>query len=262
MKKIKMKDIILEHYQKVHELEMDGLTVRVWKPRTMQQLPAHEMLRYIKYRTADAAEWIGMEDKNYWGTGNPDYGMWDALTVIHCDPRHKTLDIYFAAILVRPFSREAIEWYERHHAEVDRMDRLMLMWDSREFDRINGFDTSYGCPPNMKEWEYSLYHVVNKKFDITDESPDVYRDDHEQPGLTIRFRHDDGMIQNGTSWTKDMGKIPEGFQQKLRDCLQTFLDFNKQHPEFIEMHFYTERTDWESEADEVDEQEPSSDETN
>ena len=41
MKKIKMKDTILSHYQKVHELEMDGYTVRVFKPRTMQKLPAH-----------------------------------------------------------------------------------------------------------------------------------------------------------------------------------------------------------------------------
>lgn len=46
-KTIKMKDVILEHYQKVHELDRHGLTVRVWKPRTMQQLPSYNMLTVI-----------------------------------------------------------------------------------------------------------------------------------------------------------------------------------------------------------------------
>jgi hypothetical protein len=48
MKKIKVKDIILNHYQKVHELELHGVTVRVWKPRTMQQLPAYNLLDVIE----------------------------------------------------------------------------------------------------------------------------------------------------------------------------------------------------------------------
>ena len=244
-----MKDIILEHYQKVHELEMHGMTVRVWKPRTMQQLPAYNMLDVIEGYAKDASGWCTIENKAEWFYGNPDWGMWDALLVRYVDPRRKTLDIYFAAILVRPFSREAYDWYNRHHVGLEQMERLMLMWDSREYDRIHGFDTSYGRPGNMDEWEWPLYHVKNEDRDIADESPDVYREGNEQPGLTIRFRHDDGMIENGTTWTKDMGPIPEGFAEKTRDCLQTFLDFNHDHPEFKEMHFYTERTDWESDED-------------
>lgn len=251
-----MKDTILEHYQKVHELEVDGVTVRVWKPRTMQQLPAAHALACIKHRARDAASYMFHENKNAWFLGNPDYGMWDAQTVRHIDPKHKTLDIYVAAILVRPFSREAYSWYCTRHTEIDDVNqRLMLMWDSREYDRIHGFDTSYGAYKNQKEVDGWMYDVANKKEDIVDESPDVYRDDHEQPGLTIRFRHDDGMIENGTTWTKDMGPIPEGFAEKTRDCLHTFLDFNKQHPEFKEVHFYTERTDWETDEDDETETE-------
>ena len=109
MKKIKMKDTILSHYQKVHELEMDGYTVRVFKPRTMQQLPAHEMLSWIKSRAKDAILHMKTEGKADWRLGNPDYGLWDAQTVYHYAPSHKTFNIYIAAILVRPFSREAYD---------------------------------------------------------------------------------------------------------------------------------------------------------
>ena len=69
-------------------------------------------------------------------------------------------------------------------------------------------------------------------------------------GLVIRFRHKDDQIQNGTTWTKDMGPIPEGFQEKLKVTLQDFLDFTKAHPEFKEMHFYTEPTEWEEDETE------------
>ena len=68
-------------------------------------------------------------------------------------------------------------------------------------------------------------------------------------GLVMRFRHKDDQIQNGTMWTKDMGPIPEGFQEKLKVTLQDFLDFTKAHPEFKEMHFYTEPTEWEDDFD-------------
>ena len=69
-------------------------------------------------------------------------------------------------------------------------------------------------------------------------------------GLVMRFRHKADQIQNGTMWTKDMGPIPEGFQEKLKVTLQDFLDFTKAHPEFKEMHFYTEPTEWEDDSEE------------
>jgi hypothetical protein len=71
-------------------------------------------------------------------------------------------------------------------------------------------------------------------------------------GLVMRFRHKDDQIQNGTTWTKDVGPIPEGFQEKLKVTLQDFLDFTKAHPEFKEMHFYTEPTEWEDEDEETE----------
>ena len=255
MKKIKMKDTILSHYQKVHELEMDGMTVRVFKPRTMQQLPAYQMLHWIKYRAEDAIEWMRMEDKTYWGMGNPDYGMWDAQTVYHYDPSHKAFNIYFAAILVRPFSREAYETYCRAHESIDDVNqRLMLMWDSREFDRIGGYDQSYGRPANMDEWEHPLYHVVNEEDDIEDLSPDFYHEGKTQhPGLTLKFKHDGDQVKSSASWPKHDPALVVDMPERMGTCGEEFVKFTEAHPEFKEMHFYTEPTEWEEDDDEVGE---------
>ena len=70
--------------------------------------------------------------------------------------------------------------------------------------------------------------------------------------LVMRFRHKDGSVQNGTTWPVEMG-VPDGFQEKLKVTLQDFLDFTKAHPEFKEMHFYTEPTEWEEDDEEVGE---------
>ena len=76
-------------------------------------------------------------------------------------------------------------------------------------------------------------------------------DDHKMPDcLVMRFRHKDDQIQNGTTWPIEMG-VPDGFQEKLKVTLQDFLDFTKAHPEFKEMHFYTDTTDWGEEEEET-----------
>ena len=66
-------------------------------------------------------------------------------------------------------------------------------------------------------------------------------------GLVMRYRHKDDQIQNGTTWTKDMGPVPEGFEEKLKVTLQNFLDFTKEHPDIKEMHFFTKAQQWEEE---------------
>ena len=247
MKKIKMKDIILSHYQKVHELEMDGITVRVFKPRTMQQLPAYSMLRWIKNRAKDAIDWMKTENTTYWGLGNPDLGMWDAQTVYHYDPRHKAFNIYIAAILVRPYSREAYECYGATHAFItDVNQRLMLMWDSREYDRIGGYDQSYGAYKDQKEADAIMYTVKDENADILDMSPDFYRDTPaEHGGFVVKLRDLDGSIDIETSWPKANLKDYVPFvRDQIADCMKTFDEFRKTHPDFHEMHFMTEWTTW------------------
>ena len=245
MKKIKMKDIILSHYQKVHELEMDGITVRVFKPRTMQHLPAYEMLSWIKTKAEEALHIA--KDQTKWYKGNPDYGLWDAQTVYHYDPRHKAFNIYIAAILVRPFSREAYECYEQTHADIDDVNqRLMLMWDSREFDRIGGHDTSYGAYKNQDEADAVMYRVVNKDSDIRDTSPSCYLqvidDDEYSPvqrcGVTLRQRPDGSVEYNAT--TNGHEDLLRGGTKLMHAAAKCYTDFRKEHPEVTEMRWYTD----------------------
>ena len=66
--------------------------------------------------------------------------------------------------------------------------------------------------------------------------------------LAMRYRHKDGFVQNGTTWPIEMG-LPDGFQEKLKVTLQEFLEFTKVHPEFKEIHFYTEPTEWEEDGE-------------
>lgn len=82
------------------------------------------------------------------------------------------------------------------------------------------------------------------------DAEDAEDDDHKMPDcLVMRFRHKDDQIQNGTTWPIEMG-VPDGFQEKMKVTLQDFLDFTKAHPEFKEMHFYTDTTDWGEEDEE------------
>ena len=243
-----MKDTILEHYQKVHELEVDGITVRVWKPHTMQHLPAHDMLFWIKSRAEDAAKYMTLEQKNEWRMGNPDYGLWDAQTVYHYDPRHKTFDIYIAAILVRPFSREAYDYYCSRHTEIEDVNqRLMLMFDSREYDRIHGFDVSYGAYKNQEEADAIMYRVRDKEHDIADHSPSCYLqivDDEDEfspvhrKSVTLRQSPAGEVEYHAVMGSADTFK--DGGTPLMHAAAKCYVDFRKQHPEVTEMRFYTD----------------------
>lgn len=248
MKKIKMKDTILEHYRKVHEMEIDGLTVRVWKPRTMQTLPAYGMLEWIKERAKEAARYCIYEQKNDWYFGNPDFGMWDAQVVYHTDPRHKTFDIYIAAIIVRPYSREAYDFYCSRHAEIEDINqRLMLMFDSREYDRINGFDTSYGAYKNQDEADTIIYSVRDKETDIMDTTVSNYLhivddDDEDDPvkrtSLTLRKTANDEVEYKMCIPANE--PTLRGGTKMMHAAAKCFYDFREEHPEVTEMRFYTD----------------------
>lgn len=253
MKKIKMKDTILNHYQKVHELEMDGITVRVWKPRTMQQLPAYMMRAWMKFKGEEYRNYIALENKADWHLGNPDYGHWDALTVYHIDPRRKMLDIYFAALLVRPFSEQAHRYYTSLHDGIDDINhRLMLMWDSREFDGEQGTRTDYGMNGvELAKYENYIYQVrkperdIAEQEDIEDTSDCYYGDDYaEEPEnenrRCVKFKvEDDNIIYNALMGKDEMKR--DGGTELMHACAKAFCDFRKEHPEVTEMHFYTDQ---------------------
>lgn len=75
-----------------------------------------------------------------WWPHNPDYGDWDAWTVVRYDYKKekgltnyeaKKLDLYICAILIRPFTKNTQEEYEDLKTFPIR-SRLELKWDSRE----------------------------------------------------------------------------------------------------------------------------------
>ena len=70
MKTFSKEKLLLEHYVKTAEEVMDDVTVRVWKPKTMQKLPAAYMRALMESHRQSAYSARGI----YWGTGNPDYG--------------------------------------------------------------------------------------------------------------------------------------------------------------------------------------------
>jgi hypothetical protein len=230
----------------------------VFKPRTMQHLPAYQMLHWIRYRAEDAIEWMKTEDKAYWGLGNPDYGMWDAQTVYHYDPRHKVFNIYFAAILVRPFSRESYDTYCRLHESIDDVNqRLMLMFDSRENDRINGYDVSYGAYKNQVEADAIMYSVRDKEHDIADHSPLYYLqivDDEDEfspvhrKSVTLRQSPTGEVEFHAIMGSNDTFK--DGGTPLMHAAAKCYVTFRKEFPEVTEMRFYTDEPVEDEEEDE------------
>lgn len=186
MKQLKRKDLILEHYVPamkatvIDNVTEKEITVRVWKPKTMGTLPAYDMLTMMNYEAdrlwgyAIPEHFVGPKDKGaVWVTNNPDHGAWDLQTVIRMDYKKQQVDIYVCALLVRPFSREAADHYEQRMG-FDVWDRLLLMWDSRQFDEEGGYKPVAGYDFNHPDGDRryksydDLYRVINEGSDIAE----------------------------------------------------------------------------------------------
>ena len=186
MKKLKRKDLLLEHYKLAvqatvtNDVTKKDILVRVWKPKQMGRLPAYElleMMRHVAWRLSeyrDPAMVIGPKDGGaVWVTGNPDHGAWDMQIAKRMDYRRSQVDIYVCALLVRPFSREAQRHYEERMG-LDVWDRMTLMWDSRQFDGENGYQPAVGIDFDHPEGDRryksydDLYRVFSERDDIAD----------------------------------------------------------------------------------------------
>lgn len=165
MKKLSKKLIILEHYIQTAEIVNNGITVKLWKPKTMGKLPA----RYMR----GAMEYYGRcsEAKALWTTGNWDAHLYDTQLAIYENPKHKIVDIYICSLLIRPFSQEADVHYGVRMG-LRPMNRLQLMWDSRQFDKEGGYSTSprggIDYAPGLKYED--IFHIMNEEEDIEDSS--------------------------------------------------------------------------------------------
>ena len=227
---------------------MDGYIVRVWKPKTTTfKLPTYGMLSELEWRVQNSQLCINPDHmkKVQWMLGNPDFGAWDAQIVLRLDPKRKTLDIYFAALLVRPFSKQAYDWYEAHSYTSDPVARLCLMWDSREFDRNGGFDTSFGKYKNWDEFAPFLYN--GKKCDVYDPIDDPkfdpfycveYAEDEDEDEdicrHCVKLRFENGETHVNATLSEDEETVEPGTNHAkglLHECAKAFYDFRETHPE-------------------------------
>ena len=169
MKKLSRKRLILEHYVQTAEEVMDGVTVRLWKPRTMDRLPAYQMRTVMCHYYDDYKSYRRWEKKVRWLTGNPDWGLYDAQTVICYDPHRQCVDVYICSLLMRPFSHEAYQRYEERMS-LPWEDRLLLMWDSRQFDREHGYPVAEhgGIAYHNGATYDDFFKVANPDDDIID----------------------------------------------------------------------------------------------
>lgn len=181
MKKLTRKWLILQHYVQTAEEKMDGVTVRVFKPKMMDRLPAFRMrsvMSHYRWEYSNIFRFDG-DKRVRWFRGNPDYGLYDAQVVVCYDPHRKCVDIYICALLMRPFSQEAFDHYNLFWS-LSPMDLLLLMWDSRQFDLEGEYpvspagDISYG--PKSLTYE-DMFRVINGEEDIIDSSDRKTYDD-------------------------------------------------------------------------------------
>ena len=70
-------------------------------------------------------------------------------------------------------------------------------------------------------------------------------EEEQQPGLTLKFKHDGDQVKSSASWPRHDPALVLDMPERMGTCGEEFVKFTEAHPEFKEMHFYTEPTEWE-----------------
>ena len=78
-------------------------------------------------------------------------------------------------------------------------------------------------------------------------------EEEQQPGLTLKFKHDGDQVKSSASWPKHDPSLVVDMPERMGVCGEEFVKFTEAHPEIKEMHFYTEPTEWEEDDEEVGE---------
>ena len=74
--------------------------------------------------------------------------------------------------------------------------------------------------------------------------------EEQQPGLTLKFKHDGDQVKSSASWPKHDPSLVLDMPERMGTCGEEFVKFTEAHPEIKEMHFYTEPTEWEEDETE------------
>lgn len=78
-------------------------------------------------------------------------------------------------------------------------------------------------------------------------------DDDIEHGIVFKMRHGDESYDYQSSWPKDddgKPRVPEQFMKLHMAAVNTFVKIQEECPEFREVHFYTEPTEWEEDEEE------------
>ena len=75
-------------------------------------------------------------------------------------------------------------------------------------------------------------------------------EEEQQPGLTLKFKHDGDQVKSSASWPKHDPSLVVDMPERMGVCGEEFVKFTEAHPEIKEMHFYTEPTEWEEDENE------------
>lgn len=74
-------------------------------------------------------------------------------------------------------------------------------------------------------------------------------EEEQQPGLTLKFKHDGDQVKSSASWPKHAPSLVVDMPERMGVCGEEFVKFTEAHPEIKEMHFYTEPTEWEEDEE-------------
>ena len=69
-------------------------------------------------------------------------------------------------------------------------------------------------------------------------------EEEQQPGLTLKFKHDGDQVKSSASWPKQDPALVVDMPEHIGVCGEEFVKFTEAHPEIKEMRFYTEPTEW------------------
>lgn len=156
---MKREDIIKQNYEYVTCNYNGKVLVRIFKPYNMGDIPVDLIIE-------DAATHrmhCGITAKDQWSYCDPDNIIYDAHVVLH---RYGMVcDFYVCALLIRPFSKEALDYYMSGNS-LDVTPRLELMWDSRNYDKANHFQQPYRIQGDQ---EVPLWHLDKERLSWIEE---------------------------------------------------------------------------------------------
>lgn len=114
----------------------------------------------------------------------------------------------------------------------------------------------YSCQSTVEEElereRYRAEHGMKTHAEKLAEMEDEEGCDVEQ-GIVFKMRHGDESYDYQSSWPKDddgKPRVPEKFMKLHAAAVNTFVKIQEECPEFREVHFYTEPTEWEEDETE------------